>query len=243
VVSRIAVDQQAKIGENQQHAEDAACLDVRAGFSDYLDGTTTGVEMAAIASHLDACTACSRSFDELRALQQILASVGPAKAPARLQQDLHRALRLECDRGTHLPLPRQAARWWQAQMAPIALRFAGGLSATIILLCGAFSVLGLSSAVLASDDNMAHLVQPHYLYSQVPPTPVETRDLPVIVEAKVDTRGVVYDYSIVAGPADPQTKLAVERNLLNSVFQPATLFGVPVRGNVVVTYSGVSVRG
>jgi hypothetical protein len=53
----------------------------------------------------------------------------------------------------------------------------------------------------------------------------------------------VYDYSILEGSQDSAVKVRVEGNLLSSVFQPATVFGVPVRGHVVLTYTGVSVRG
>jgi hypothetical protein len=53
----------------------------------------------------------------------------------------------------------------------------------------------------------------------------------------------VYDYSIVEGPSDERVKISVEQNLLASVFRPATVFGVPVRGHVVVTFTGVSVKG
>jgi hypothetical protein len=59
----------------------------------------------------------------------------------------------------------------------------------------------------------------------------------------VDTRGRVYDYTIVDGPRDQAVRLEVEQNLLSSVFTPATVFGVPVDGHVMVTYTGVSVRG
>ncbi|WP_160115248.1 anti-sigma factor family protein [Bryocella elongata] len=223
---------------------DAVCLHVRACFDDYLDGTTTGVEMASIATHLEECAPCALEFEELRNMQQALAAAAPVRVPERLQQDLRNALSLERTRGTHLPLRKQLALAWDRQLAPLALRLAGGLSATIVLLGSAVSVLGLSNAVLADDDNMAHLVQPRYLYSQVPQSPVETRhDVPVIVDAMVDTHGRVYDYSIVAGPRDQDTSVQIERNLLTSVFQPATLFGVPVKGHVVVTFSGISVRG
>jgi hypothetical protein len=238
------VNQAGYNGWNEDGAANATCVTVRAGFDDYLDGATTGVEMATIADHLEECVPCAREFDELCAVQQALAAVGPAKVPERLQQDLHNTLMLERERGTHLPLGKRLALAWDRELAPLTLRFAGGLSATIILLGSAISVLGLSNAVLADDDNMAHLVQPKYLYSQVPPTPVETRhDVPVIVDAMVDTHGRVYDYAIVAGPTDQGTEVQVERNLLTSVFQPATLFGVPVKGHVVVTYSGISVSG
>jgi hypothetical protein len=69
------------------------------------------------------------------------------------------------------------------------------------------------------------------------------RDVPIVVEAKVDSNGRVYDYSIVEGPTDESVKISVEQNLLASVFKPATVFGVPVKGQVVLTFTGVSVRG
>jgi hypothetical protein len=104
------------------------------------------------------------------------------------------------------------------------------------------------AAVQASDDAMSHLVAPRYLYSQVPPQPIKTHrdepsDVPIVVEAMVDSKGRVYDYTILAGPQDPSVRVRVEDNLLSSIFKPATVFGVPVRGHVVMTYTGVSVRG
>jgi hypothetical protein len=63
------------------------------------------------------------------------------------------------------------------------------------------------------------------------------------VEASVDSRGRVYDYTIVSGPQDDAIRTQVANQLLGSVFQPASAFGVPVRGRVVVTFSGISVHG
>jgi hypothetical protein len=59
----------------------------------------------------------------------------------------------------------------------------------------------------------------------------------------VDTQGRVYDYAIIEGPTDSAVQVRVEENLLSSVFKPATVFGVPVRGHVVMTYMGLSVQG
>ena len=99
-------------------------------------------------------------------------------------------------------------------------------------------------AVFANDDAMAHLVAPRYLYSQVPPEPISTkRDVPIVVDAMVDSSGRVYSYTILEGSTDSEVIVRVENNLLSSVFAPATVFGVPVRGHVVITYTGVSVRG
>ena len=154
------------------------------------------------------------------------------------------ALGEERERGTYLPLSGRLALAWRTSVGPMAVQTAGGMAAAVLLLAGLFRLFGPGVAVQANDDGMAHLIAPHYLYSQVPPTPVETgRDVPVLVEAKVDTRGLVYDYTILDGPTDTAVRLQVEKNLLSSVFKPATVFGVPVDGHVMVTYTGVSVRG
>lgn len=222
---------------------DPACAAVRAEFSPYLDGRTTGVEMAAIAQHLDACRPCAAEFSAWRSVQTALGRIGKAKAPARLQARLMGAIAIEKARGTHLSPVRRLAYSWRL-MAPMALRLTGGFAAAIVLLGTSISFLDLSGAVLANDDDQAHLIAPQYIYSQVPPQPIETRhDVPILVEARVDTDGRVYDYRILEGPKDRAAVLQVEQNLLVSVFRPATVFGVPVKGHVMMTYAGVSVRG
>ena len=88
------------------------------------------------------------------------------------------------------------------------------------------------------------MTQPRYLYSEVPPQPIEVgREVPILILARIDDQGRVYDYSILSGPMEAHVERRVQANLLASVFQPATVFGLPVRGHVMMTYTGVSVRG
>jgi anti-sigma factor RsiW len=213
-------------------------------FGDYLDGTLSGVEMAALAGHLQECAGCAQEFEELRVLQEQLSALGTEKAPEALQRQLRTALEVERERGAHLGWLEQVARLWKATLAPLALRVSGGLAVAMVLVCGLGWMFGAPLAVQANDDNMAHLVAPSYLYSEVPPQPIATRhDAPVVVEAEVDPQGRVYDYAIVEGPQDNGVQVRVEENLLASVFKPATVFGVPVKGHVLLTYTGVSVKG
>ena len=96
----------------------------------------------------------------------------------------------------------------------------------------------------ANDEPLGALTAPHYLYSTASPGAIVTgRDTTIIVEASVDSRGRVYDYTIVSGPQDDAIRTQVVNQLLGSVFQPASAFGVPVRGRVVVTFAGISVHG
>jgi len=223
---------------------DASCEAVRAEFSAYLDGAVSGVAMAAIASHLEGCSECAEEFATWRAVQQTLGQLGPATPPPQLQAQLRAALAVERERGTYLPPVERLGVAWKTWLAPAALRFSGGLAVARVILGGLGWMFAAPLAVQANDDNLAHLVGPHYLYSQVPPQSIPMdRDVPIMVEAQVDTAGRVYDYQIIAGPNTPDVRVRVEANLLSSVFKPATAFGTPVRGRVVMTYMGVSVRG
>lgn len=220
------------------------CVAVRSGFSAYLDGAVSGVEMAAISCHLQHCNECAKDFDVWREVQRSLGELGPEQPPARLQARLRAAIAAERERGAHLPFPQRALLIWRSSIAPLALRLSGGFAVTLML-AGALSwMFGAPITVQANDDAMAHLVGPHYMYSQVPPEPINTqRDIPIVVDAMVDSNGRVYRYTILEGPKDAEVNVRIENNLLSSVFRPATVFGVPVRGHVVMTYTGVSVRG
>jgi hypothetical protein len=224
------------------HNQAQSCSTVREEFSAYLDGAMSGVEMAAISAHMDQCAGCAEEFAAWRSVQSALGELGPAQPPARLQTRLRAAIAQERERGSYLAWPQWALHIWNRTLAPVALRASGGLAAALVLTASLGWVFG--APIQANDDRLAHLVAPHYLYSQVPPQPIATgRDVPIVVEAMVDTQGRVYDYQILAGPSDRAVQVRVEDNLLASVFKPATVFGVPVRGHVVLTYMGLSVHG
>jgi hypothetical protein len=126
------------------------------------------------------------------------------------------------------------------------LQVTGGLVGSVVLI-GSIALLSAVAApteVLANDEPLGALTSPHLLYSTASPEAILTEnDTAVIVEASVDTHGRVYDYTIVAGPQDPAVRTQVANQLLGSVFQPASAFGVPVRGRVVLTFAGISVHG
>jgi anti-sigma factor RsiW len=228
------------------HAPDQLneCGEIRSHFSGYLDGAVSGLEMAWISQHLAGCSECTDEFKIWRDVQRSLGDLGPVKAPVSLQAKLRAAVGAERERGMHLPLHLRAVSRWKTSLAPLALRLSGAVAAAIMLAGGLGWMFGAPIVVQANDDAMAHLIAPRYLYSQVPPEPLRTHhDAPVVVEAMVDNAGRVYDYSILEGPHTAEVKLRVENNLLGSVFRPATVFGVPVNGHVVLTYMGVSVHG
>lgn len=201
--------------------------------------------MGALAAHLESCTACEAEFAAWRSMQKALVDMGPAKLPGTLQARLRDVLASEINRGTYLSPLRRFAAFWERTLAPMCLRVSGGLAAALVLVGGAVWFIGTAAPVQANDDRLADLQPPRFLYSEVPPEPIAAGGEfeAVLVDAKVNADGRVYDYTLLEGPSDSASRARLESNLLGSIFRPATVFGVPVPGHAMMTYTVVSVHG
>ncbi len=222
------------------------CTNIQSSFSAYLDGAISGQQMLEIARHLGSCSHCKQEFDGLRAMQQSLAMLGRAKSPADLGMKLRIAISHE--------RAAMKSSWkdtlslkWDNTFRPLLVQVSAGFAGSVVLVGGIVLLLGMVAApepVMANDEPLGAITVPHYLYSAVTPHAIETtHDTPIVVEAYVNEQGRVYDYNIVSGPTDAAVKNQVVDQLVMSVFQPASIFGSPVRGRVVLTFSGVSVHG
>ena len=224
----------------------ATCGSIRSSLSDYLDGAVTGVEMQQIADHLAACSACAAEFALTRRMQHTLATLETPRVPADLNLRLRLAISQEGRRSWTNRLDRFTLSWQNA-LRPLMLQACAGMAAAVLFLGSILFLLGAMSVanpVMANDEPLGAITAPHYLYSVTGIQPIATtEDNTIVVEASVDARGEVYDYRIVSGPQDAAIRNQIVDRLLSSVFQPASVFGVPIRGHVVMTFSGISVRG
>jgi Putative zinc-finger len=221
------------------------CTAVREQFSAYLDCAISGREMQEVATHLEGCTDCRAEFTAWRGMQQVLAAVGPVKVPS----DLGLKLRLAISQET----VRRETRWhaltsqWENMLRPVLVQASAGLAGAIVLIGSIAMLLGVVAApqaVLANDEPLGAMTSPHFLYSASHlHTVLTTQDTTIVVQAQINGAGQVYDYKIISGPNDAETDQQVRDQLLLAVYEPARVFGEPVRGQVLVTFSGVSVRG
>ncbi len=222
------------------------CAAVRESFSGYLDGAISGREMQLVAGHLEVCGSCDAEFAAWRGMQQVLTSVGPVKIPAELGLKLRLAI-------SHESARRQGHWWdglsvrWDNLLRPALVQFSAGLAGALVLIGSIAMMLGMVAApqaVLANDEPLGALSSPHYLYSTTHLAPVATsEDTTIVIQADINAAGEVYDYKIISGPTDATTDAQVRDQLLLQVYEPARVFGEPVHGQVLITFSGVSVRG
>ena len=222
------------------------CQKCRSSFSAYLDGAISGQQMHEIAQHLERCSGCEQEFTALRAMQRTLSALGPAKAPIDLGLKLRLAISHEQARRKSSWLDTLSLRW-ENSIRPMLVQVSAGFAGAVVLVGGIALLLGLFAApepVMANDEPLGAMTSPHYMYSAVSPRPIVTNhDSPIVVEAYINAEGRVYDYNIVSGPEDTAVYNQVVDQLLMSVFEPASVFGAPVRGRVILTFSGISVHG
>jgi anti-sigma factor RsiW len=224
------------------------CEAIQREFSEYVDGRLNGREMQRIAAHLSACRACDREFNLLRDMQSSLASLGPVAEPKDLLLKIRVAVSQERARShrDHLQGWKLA---WKNTVGPFVFQASAGLASAVLLL-GTVIVLATmfaqpEAAQASQDEPLGNPTAPRLVSfsTGVGRTEIGDGSAPVVVEAYVNNQGKMYDYRIVSGPTDSNTRAQIENLLLNSRFETAKFFGQPVRGLVVVSFAGVSVRG
>ncbi len=225
----------------------SSCNAIRAQFSDYLDGSLTGVAMQSVAGHLVVCGDCAAEFGQWRSMQQSLANLTPARPPADLALRIRVALSQELSKTPRNMLAGWRVRW-QNSIAPFLLQASAGLASSLVLIGTMAFLIGAFAApepASARDEPLGMATGPRFLYSTVEANAgtVSGKGAPVTVEVYVDPQGRVYDYDIVSGPNDPATRADLETLLLSSKFEPAQWFGQPVRGVALLSFAGISVQG
>ncbi|MGI4854622.1 MAG: hypothetical protein ACRYF4_11325 [Janthinobacterium lividum] len=195
----------------------------------------------------------SGMFEELQSEREYtdnaLRTLAPVEAPAELALSIRLALSHERVRAERRFLGRVqfwCAAFFENSIKPIGLQAA---VATVALLAAAGGVLMLGAvapqqAVEANDAPLAGFSAPRYLYSVAGEQAVGgIGDQPLIVEARVDPAGRVYAYHVISGALDAAASAALQQRMVTGVFQPAKVFGEPVRGSVLLTFADVVVRG
>jgi len=229
-----------------------SCSSVRARFAEYLDGRLTGREMQRMARHLENCSQCANDFEAERQMLRVLSSLGSVSGAAKEPDDLLLRIRVAISQERAQRRRPKLERWellWRNSVGPFLLQLSAGFASAVLLLGTVGLVVGMFAHpehASAQDEPLGMATAPKFLYHSgaVPDVDeIGTANGPVVVEAYVNGSGRVYDYRIVSGPTDKQTRAEVENLLLFSVFEPAKFFGQPVRGLAVLSFSGVSVHG
>jgi hypothetical protein len=216
------------------------CIKAFSLLSLHLDGALEISQARAMDNHLKDCVRCQSEFSSLEQTKKVLSTVGRKAAPADLALRVRLAISREASAVRVSPFEKLRFRLETALNAFMVPATAGLLSAVVIfgLLIGFFAIPSLSNDV------------PTMLY-----TPPELAMAPfglsnsissdsLVLEAYVDANGRVQDYRVLSSPGDtPVVDQQIKNMLIFTIFHPATSFGRPTPGRVVLSFSHVNVRG
>jgi hypothetical protein len=225
------------------------CDRVQKTLSAFLDRRLARAEFDTISQHLEHCRDCSSSVQELNNLHSALRSLPAETPPAQLGTELQvlasRERVRQLSRGTVGALfhfrAAEMRLLFDNLMRPIAIPLAGGIASAVFLFCMLQPTLQFP--------HLTHNDVPSGLFSQsnatfdaLPPFAFTEDD--VVVQLTVDDQGRVVDYSI---PNNVNSRLRndIANLILFTQFHPATEFGMPIAGKVLVSFrrDKIVVRG
>jgi hypothetical protein len=225
-----------------------SCQTVRKSLSEFLDQRVAGEERIRVAEHLARCRECATYLDELSELRTGLKGLPVAPVPDRLRTELLVLASRERARWNSMRTLPLALRAWSQSirfsmdnlMRPLALPFAGGVLSALFLFSMLVPTLGFRPSVGAD--------VPIRIYTSaalLETTPFGIGNDETVVELYIDDRGQAMDYSVQRGTLSPELQADLTKMMFFSRFTPATSFGQPTNGKVLVSFRRVHyvVRG
>jgi anti-sigma factor RsiW len=215
------------------------CSEVQERLSAHLDHALEQGERREVESHVHTCAACEQRLASIRKTQHLLMGLGRKQAPADL------ALRIK------VAVSNRRDMTWQRRLQGYAVRLENAFNSfmlpataglvTAVIFFGLFVGFFVQPASVSAANDVPTLLYtpPRLQYSSIEQVDV---DQPVVVEAFVNAQGRVEDYNIISGNDSASIRKQLDRALLFAVFEPATAFGAPASGRVVISFANVDVR-
>jgi hypothetical protein len=212
------------------------CVEIRNHFSDYLDGLCDPQVRKSIHFHLNYCGSCRRDLEVWQTMQADLRSLTRFQVPAELAL----RLRVKASQALHKNLREQLRVWLDNVLQPMLLPASGGVLAAVVCFC---LIMGsLVVPVTKTPDVPLGFPTPPRVQA-LPPFYLDSGDAHVVVAARIGAGGRAMAYRVLSGGTSPELIHELDRVIYFSNFQPATWFGSPTDGQVVLSLWKITVRG
>ncbi len=212
------------------------CVEIRNHYSDYLDGFCDPQVRKSIRFHLTYCGSCRGELEGWESLQADLHAMPRRQVPPELAL----RLRVEVSRVLHKNVLDWLRVWIDNALQPILLPASGGVLAAVVFFC---LIMGsLVVPVTTTPD-----VPPGFVTAprvrELAPFDFHTGDDSVVVVICTNAGGRAMGYRVLSGGNSPELIHQLDRVIYFSNFQPATWFGKPTEGQVVLSLRRITVRG
>lgn len=215
------------------------CADFRTDLSSFADDALEAERALEMRRHLQECPACDWEMNRLRQMRVLLRTAGRVPPPPHLALALR--VRLSQQRNVRL-----IDRLWvrvENLLAPVAVPAFAGIAAAILLFGILIHTFAIPTPAMTDDIPLALKTPPRLKLMMFEPQGLHAGEAGIFVEARVNEEGRIVDFRILRGPHDPSDVAKLRRALLFTTFDPASTFGVPQPGTLVLGFSSVSVKG
>ena len=213
-----------------------SCMEIRNQFSDYLDDRCGHEERRSIRFHLGHCVSCQEDLENMQAVQAELRGLPRHHVPPGLGLQM----RVRLSQRTHRQLLSEWRIRFENALRPFLLPASGGVLTAVIF----FGLIMGTSFVPATTmpDVPLSLVTPPRV-KMLAPMNFGSDDQDLLLLTQVDAAGRVMSYKILSGQVSPQLTHNLDMLIYFSTFDPATTFGRPTGGQVVLSLRRITVRG
>jgi len=216
------------------------CWATRKQIGKYLDGDLRFLSRWLFERHLLSCQACFDAYEERGGLKNLVGEWRKIPFPRSVRTNVLVAI----SRSLHAhPWVRLRTRI-ENFLRPRAVPAVGGVVAAVMLFVGLCSDIVFIRNPLQDDVPLTYLTKAWIRPPSLAEIPGPVLEEDVTVEAFIDREGRVYHVRMVELPANSphaavNIKAQVRNLLLTAQFDPATKFGKPVFGRVLVAFRSV----
>ena len=213
-----------------------SCSEIRGHFSDYIDGVCPAETNHSVRYHLAHCAPCTAELERYRVLHAELCHL----SRQRVTPQLALRLRVQMSQELHRNVFQCFMVRLENMFRPVLFPSVGG--ALVALICiGLMLGAGVPRASNIPDVPLDLVTPPRV--QVLAPMNFDTGSRPLVLITYVNSKGRVTSYKILSGQQSPGLMQRLDRMMYYSLFEPATSFGMPTSGQVVLSFRTITVRG
>ena len=213
-----------------------SCVEIRNHFSDYLDDLCTPEARKSIRYHLSFCEVCREQLEQWQSVREELRALPRRQVPPEL------ALRLRVQMSQRLHRNPLSHLWVRLENAlkPLLIPATGGVLTAVICFC---LIMGSQVVPITNIPDVTVQVVTPARVQELAPMDFNTGDNGLVLVTQINAEGRVKGYRVLSGQGSPELMQRLDRMIYFSIFQPATMFGKPTDGEVVLSLRRITVRG
>ncbi|MDA1315859.1 MAG: zf-HC2 domain-containing protein [Acidobacteria bacterium] len=213
------------------------CRSARNQLGSYLDGALGVLSRWLLRRHLVMCQACFADYESRGGLRELVGEWASVPFPLSVRtRTLVAVSRRLSSRSWELLTMRA-----QNFMRPLAIPAVGGVLSAVMLFAGFFSDVALIRGTFQDDVPLTYLTKAWISEPTLAEIPGFAPEQDVTVEVFIDRSGRVYDMRMLplttlSAAAGLKIESQIRNILLTTRFDPATRFGQPVFGRILVGF-------